>query len=69
METKLPYIEDGLLDYLQRLYPDQAPEPNQSDREIWIHRGAVGLVRHLKMLHKEQREHMLGDIQDVFRRE
>jgi hypothetical protein len=27
------------------------------------------LVRHLKMLHKEQREHMLGDIQDVFRRE
>lgn len=67
MDTKLPYIEDGLLDYLQRLYPDKAPEPSQSDREIWMNRGAVGVVRHLQMLHKEQRENMLGDISDVLR--
>jgi len=64
---KLPYIEDGLLDYLQRLYPDKAPEPNQTDREIWMSRGAVGVVRHLALLHKEQRENMLGVTEDVFR--
>lgn len=64
-EDRKPYIEDGLLEYLQRLYPDQAPEPHQSDRDIWINRGAAGVVRHLKMLHKQQRENMLGDIQDV----
>lgn len=69
METRLPYIEEGLLQYLERLYPDKAPEPNQTDREIWMNRGAVGLVRHLIMLHKEQHENMLGDITDVFRRE
>jgi len=65
-DIKTPFIEDGLLEYLQRLYPDQAPEPHQTDREIWINRGAAGVVRHLKMLHKEQRENILGDIKDVF---
>lgn len=65
METKLPFIEDGLLDYLQRLYPDTCPEPSQTEREIWMSRGAAGVVRHLRMLHKEQRENMLGDLSDV----
>lgn len=67
-EIKVPYIEDGLLEYLQRLYPDTAPEPHQNDREIWINRGAVGVVRHLTLLHREQRENILGDIQDVLRK-
>ena len=64
-EIKVPYIEDGLLDYLQRLYPDVAPEPDQTDRQIWINRGSVEVVRHLKHLHNIQRENMLGDFQDV----
>jgi len=63
---RLPYIEDGLLDYLQRLYPEKAPEPTQTEREIWMNRGAVGVVRHLALLHKEQRENMLGEREDVF---
>jgi hypothetical protein len=64
-DIKTPYIEDGLLQYLERLFPDVAPEPSQTDREIWINRGAAGVVRHIKMLHKEQRNNILGDIQDV----
>lgn len=60
MESKIPYITDELLDYLQRLYPDRAPEADQTDRVIWINRGAVGVVRHLAAVHKEQRENMLG---------
>lgn len=66
MEYKLPFIEEGLLDYLQRLYPDTCPEPSQNDREIWMNRGAAGVVRHLKMLCKEQRENMLGTTPDVY---
>lgn len=65
-ELKLPYVEEGLLDYLQRLFPDLCPEPSQSEREIWMNRGAVGVVRHLKLLLEQQRENMLtGDIKDV----
>lgn len=62
MESKIPYITDELLDYLQRLYPDRSPEPDASDRAIWMSRGAVGVVRHLTAIHKEQRENMLGDM-------
>jgi len=59
-ELKLPYIEDGLLDYLQRLYPDEAPEPDETERQIWMNRGAIGVVRHLKLVYDQQRENMLG---------
>lgn len=64
-EQTTPFIEDGLLDYLQRLYPDRSPDPDETDRKIWMNRGAVDVVRHLKRLHKEQRENMLGTIDDV----
>lgn len=65
MESKIPYIEDGLLEYLQRAFPEKCPEPNETDREIWINRGAAGVVRHLARLHQEQRENILGVIKDV----
>jgi len=64
-ELKIPFIEDGLLDYLQRLYPDKAPEPDETERQIWMNRGAVGVVRHLKLVYDQQRENMLGDLKDV----
>lgn len=57
---KLPFVDDALVNYLERLYPDQAPDPSEDERKIWINRGAVGVVRHLKALRKEQRENMLG---------
>jgi hypothetical protein len=67
-ELKTPYIDKGLLDYLQRLYPDVAPEPDLDERRIWINRGAVGVVRHLLMLHKDQQDNMLGELEDVLRK-
>lgn len=59
---KLPVIEERLLDYLQRLYPDKAPDPSQTDREIWINVGAVGVVRHLYRVYQEQNENLFKDI-------
>ena len=61
-----PIIDKGLLDYLQRLFPDVSPEPSQSEREIWINRGAAGVVRHLSLLHKDQQNNILGDFEDVY---
>lgn len=65
MQDLIPYIEEGLLEYLQRLYPDKCPEPNDTDREVWMNRGAVGVVRHLRRIYNEQRENMLGVSDDV----
>lgn len=61
-DLRKPTIDKGLLDYLQRLFPDLAPEPSQSEREIWINRGAVGVVRHLALLHKDQQANILGEL-------
>lgn len=59
----MPFITDELLEYLERLYPDKAPDPSNTDREIWMNVGAAGVVRHIRRIYKEQRENMLsGDI-------
>jgi hypothetical protein len=61
VEFKIPHISDELIEYLGKLYPERSPEPEQSDRVIWINRGAVGVVRHLTAIHQQQRENMLGN--------
>lgn len=58
---KLPIIEENLLDYLERVFPDKAPEPEMSDREVWMARGAIGVVRKLRAIYDEQNENILGD--------
>lgn len=63
MEFRIPFVTDELLQYLERLYPDKAPEPDHTDREIWMKRGEVGVLRHLRRIHEEQRRNMLtGEI-------
>lgn len=57
---KLPYVDEPLLEWLEQIYPDKCPEPNMTDREIWMARGAVTVIRNLRRLHEEQREAMLG---------
>lgn len=60
-EFKPPFIDDKLIEFLERYYPDRSPEPDDTDRTIWMNRGAVGVVRHLRRIHTEQRENMLGE--------
>jgi len=62
MDQKIPFIEDSLLEYLQRLFPDKCPDNADTDRQIWINRGRVDVVRHLKHIHSEQRKNILGEI-------
>jgi hypothetical protein len=61
MEEKTPWIEEGLLRYLEQAYPDRCPEPDETDRKIWMNAGAVGVVRHLRRLFEDQLENQFGD--------
>lgn len=60
MESKTPFITDDLLDYLQRVFPDKAPDLSATDRKVWYDAGAVSVVRHIARIYEEQRENMLG---------
>lgn len=55
----MPYVEESLIKYLEKIFTDKCPEPSETDREIWMNRGAVGVIRHLKRLHQEQNENSL----------
>jgi hypothetical protein len=59
---KKPFIDDFLMEYLEKLFQDKSPDPDQDERKIWMNRGAVGVVRHLRSLHQQQRENMLGNL-------
>ena len=59
MELGLPHISDELLAYMERLYQDKAPDIDASERQIWVNRGEVGVLRHFRRLHSDQRENML----------
>lgn len=59
--NKTPYIEEALLDYLEEVFPDRAPNIDASDRQIWVRVGAVQVVRHLRMLFNEQNGLMQDD--------
>lgn len=56
---KFPVIEQSLIDYLDRMYPDVSPELSFSEREIFFRRGAVDVVRTLKRVYGEQNENIL----------
>lgn len=58
-DLKQPYIEKGLLEYLQRLFPDRLPELADPDRQIWFNRGAAEVIRHLAYLHEDQQNNIL----------
>lgn len=57
--TKVPHITEELIRYLESIYPDKAPDIKWSDREVWLHRGEVGVVRHLSTILANQKEQML----------
>ncbi len=58
---KVPAIDTALVEWLEQIYPDRCPNPNMSDREIWIACGAVGVTRKLRALLEEQWENKLGN--------
>ena len=54
MALKQPAIDPKLLEYLEQVFPDQVPDPQMSDREVWQTVGSVKVVRHLRHLYDKQ---------------
>ena len=52
----IPSVDEQLLQYLEELYPDRAPDISMEERLIWFTAGQVSVVRHLKDQFKLQEE-------------
>ena len=52
----IPSVDEKLLQYLEELYPDRAPDISMEERLIWFTAGQVSVVRHLKDQFKLQEE-------------
>lgn len=58
----IPEITKELIEYLEGVFPDQAPSIKVGEREIWWNAGKADLVRHLRSIHDEQQQTILqGD--------
>ena len=53
---KPPRISKELIDYLDRLFPNQCAELDQEEKEIFYKSGQRSVVNHLIEKHKIQRE-------------
>ena len=52
----IPSVDEQLLQYLEELYPDRAPDISMEEKLIWFTAGQVAVVRHLKDQYKLQEE-------------
>ena len=52
----IPNISESLLQYLEELYPDKAPDLSMEEKQIWFSAGQVAVIRHLKDQFKLQEE-------------
>ena len=50
----LPYVEKHLIEYLEKIYPEKAPDLKDTERVIWVKAGQAHLVRNLRMLYDQQ---------------
>jgi hypothetical protein len=55
-----PILEFELINYLDELYPDKAPDLSMDEKLIWFRAGQVSVVRHLKDQYNLQEETKYG---------
>ena len=55
-----PTVPEALLKELDRLFPERCPDPNLSDREVWIKVGQREVVRFLLKKFEIQNENILA---------
>lgn len=52
----IPLLSSDLIKELDEMFPERCPEPDATDREIWIYYGARSVVRMLLSRLQEQEE-------------
>lgn len=53
---QFPWVEEALLLWLERAFPDRCPVPGMSVEEIWMAAGAARAVRKLRQVYERQSE-------------
>ena len=56
----IPYVEPEIIQYLDELYPDKAPDLSMEEKLIGFTAGQVSVVSHLKEQHRLQEETKYG---------
>lgn len=46
--NRVPPIPREILEYLERIFPDKAPDLSDSDREVWAKAGEQRVIRKLR---------------------
>ena len=59
VEFKPPVIDRRLVEYLECVFPDRCPDPQFSEKEVWIAAGSAQVVRHLRFILEEQEKTVL----------
>lgn len=57
--SKLPVVEANLLDYVERMFPNQAPSLSDDEKTVWFKAGAASVASHLRAVHEQQNENIL----------
>ncbi len=58
---QLPVIPKELLDALDQRFPERCPEPEWSEREIWMRVGERRVLRLLRRVYEQQQNNVLRD--------
>lgn len=55
-----PPVSRELVRYMSTLFPDRAPDPSETEREIWMAVGAARVIRKLAHMEEESHKALLG---------
>jgi hypothetical protein len=60
-QRKTPYVEPALAEWLSKLFPDECPAENDSDRQVWVAVGAQRVVAKVRAIVRQQQENVLDN--------
>lgn len=60
--SRLPVVDEALLDYLERMFPDRCPNLEDDENTVWFKAGAASVARHLRAVHEQQNENILENM-------
>lgn len=50
MSDRLPPVDKSLIEWLERRFPNQVPDPEDSDRQVWIKVGHQEVIKDLRRI-------------------
>lgn len=60
--SRLPVVDEDLLDYLERMFPDRCPKLEDDQNTVWFKAGAASVARHLRAVYEQQNENILENM-------